>query len=256
MRMVTRRDFATGVIGAGFAMTISGARSVQAETAPPTRRRTIVDAQVHLYKAETPDAKWDPDAAQPPIPQFTVEQALPLMDEGGVDRVIIVPPGVMGDRNDYAIEVAQRYPKRFAVMGLFSVAKPGGADRLKTWKQQPGMLGVRLTFLREEAKALADGSTDWFWPAAEKAGIPVMFQAPGSLHRCAAIAERHPGLTLINDHVGMANYIPIERSATDTIALAKYPNVSVKMKAGAQFAPEPWPYRNMNVQLKRVFDAF
>jgi hypothetical protein len=28
------------------------------------------------------------------------------------------------------------------------------------------------------------------------------------------------------------------------------------MKAGAQWAPEPYPYRNMNVQLRRVFDAF
>ena len=54
----------------------------------------------------------------------------------------------------------------------------------------------------------------------------------------------------------MNNTIPIAQSATDTIALAKYPNVSVKMKAGAQYAPEPYPYRDMNVQLQRVFEAF
>ena len=28
------------------------------------------------------------------------------------------------------------------------------------------------------------------------------------------------------------------------------------MKAGAQYAPEPYPYRAMNVQLQRVFEAF
>jgi predicted TIM-barrel fold metal-dependent hydrolase len=256
--MVTRRDFAKGTMGAGVAMAIQGTRSTHAETAPPARRRLIVDGQVHLYKAETPDSKWDPDAPKPPIPEFTVERLLPLMDEGGVDRVIIVPPGAMGDRNDYAIEVAQRYPKRFAVMGLFSVVKPNGADRLKAWKQQPGMLGVRLTFVgAHEKKLLDNGAADWFWPVAEKAGIPVMFHAPGNLQqRFASIAERHPDLTLIDDHVGMANYVPIEQSATDAIALAKYPNVSVKMKAGAQFAPEPYPYRNMSVQFRRVFDAF
>jgi hypothetical protein len=36
----------------------------------------------------------------------------------------------------------------------------------------------------------------------------------------------------------MNNSIPIAQSATDTIVLAKYPNVTVKIKAGAQYAPE------------------
>jgi predicted TIM-barrel fold metal-dependent hydrolase len=179
-----------------------------------------------------------------------------MMDEAGVDRAIVVPPQLMGERNDYGIEIASRYPNRFAVMGRFPVGNPKAADRLATWKKQPGVLGVRLTFVGHEAKLLADGDADWFWPAAEKAGIPVMFQAPGSLPRFASVAERHPALVLIIDHIGMTNSIPIAQSATDTIALAKYPNVSVKMKAGSQWAPEPYPYRSMNVQLRRVFEAF
>jgi predicted TIM-barrel fold metal-dependent hydrolase len=255
--MVTRRDFAKSVIGAGLATAMQGEQSAHAQTAAPARRRVIVDAQVHVYNAETPEVRWDPEATRPPLPEFPAERLLPLMDEAGVDRVIIVPPQVMRDNNDYAIEVARRYPGRFAVMGLFPVANPKGADRLTSWRQQPGMLGVRATFVNDhEKKVLAEGAADWFWPAAEKAGVPVMFQAPGNLSRFAAIAERHPALPLIDDHIGMASYIPIEQSATDSIALARYPNVSVKMKAGAQFAPEPYPYRNMNVQLRRVFDAF
>ena len=45
------------------------------------------------------------------------------------------------------------------------------------------MLGVRLTFKRS-AKWLTDGTADWFWPAAEKAGLPVMFLASGR-YRCS-----------------------------------------------------------------------
>ncbi len=59
------------------------------------------------------------------------------------------------------------------------------------------------------AKWLTDGTADWFWPAAEKAGVPVMFLAPGQLAHFARIAERHPQLTLIIDHIGMNNAIPI-----------------------------------------------
>ena len=77
----------------------------------------IVDAQVHLWKANTPDRPWLPDrVAQLPEP-FLIEKLVPMMDEAGVDRAVIVPPSWEGDRNDYALEAVRRYPARFAVMG-------------------------------------------------------------------------------------------------------------------------------------------
>jgi hypothetical protein len=62
-----------------------------------------------------------------------------MMDEAGVDRVVIVPPG-LNDRNDYALEAAKRYPNRFGVMGRIRLQDPKSAALLPTWKQQPGML--------------------------------------------------------------------------------------------------------------------
>ena len=44
----------------------------------------IVDAQVHLWKANTPDRPWLPNrVAQLPEP-FLIEQLVPMMDEAGV----------------------------------------------------------------------------------------------------------------------------------------------------------------------------
>ena len=69
--------------------------------------RMIVDAQAHLWKAESPDWPWVP-GRKPQLPEpFTIEKLVPLMDEAGVDRVVIVPPSWPGDRNDYALEAAQ-----------------------------------------------------------------------------------------------------------------------------------------------------
>ena len=48
----------------------------------------------------------------------------------------------------------------------------------------------------------------------------------------------------------------LDAVATDTIALARFPNVTVKMKAGAQYAPEPYPYPNMSAQFKRVYEVY
>jgi predicted TIM-barrel fold metal-dependent hydrolase len=221
--------------------------------------RTIVDAQAHLWKAESPDWKWVP-GRKPQLPDpFTIEKLVALMDEGGVDRAVIVPPSWPGDRNDYGLEAAQRYPKRFGVMGRIPM-KPDSAKLLPDWMRQPGMLGIRLTFMRDQASLLTSGSADWFWPLAEKAGIPVMFFAPDNIPRFAAIAERHPGLTLIVDHMSLmvetAQERRISAAIDDVVKLAKYANVSVKLSSAPNFSLEPYPWRDMTEHLKRCFDAY
>ena len=229
--------------------------------AQPARRRTIVDSQIHLWKAESPDWPWVPGAV-PQLPEpFTIEKAVPLMDQAGVDRAVIVPPGSwVGDRNDYALEAVKRYPDRFAVMGRIPLQNPQSATLLPKWKEQPGMLGVRVTFQRDAAAWLADGTADWFWPAAEKAGLPVMFLAPGRVSMFARVAERHPQLNLIIDHMGltaaMAKDNSIPAAIDQAVALAKYPNVSIKMSNSPNVSLESYPFRDVTVHLRRVFDAY
>ena len=116
--MMTRREF-----GATLAAGAAVAASAQSARPQPAPKRTIVDAQVHLWKANSPDWPWEP-GAKPQLPEpFTIERLLPMMDEAGVDRVVIVPPGV-NERNDYALEAARRYPGRFAVMGKIRLQDP------------------------------------------------------------------------------------------------------------------------------------
>ena len=58
---------------------------------------------------------------KPQMPEpFTIEKLVPLMDQAGVDRAVIVPPSWPGDRNDYGLEAAKRYPNRFARDGAHS----------------------------------------------------------------------------------------------------------------------------------------
>jgi predicted TIM-barrel fold metal-dependent hydrolase len=79
-----------------------------------------------------------------------------MMDEAGVDRAIIVPPSWEGDRNDYALDAAGARPDRFRVMGRIALKDKRAPHLLAAWKQQPGMLGVRLTFLRAQASRVRD----------------------------------------------------------------------------------------------------
>jgi predicted TIM-barrel fold metal-dependent hydrolase len=228
--------------------------------APSQKKRIIVDAQVHLWKAESPDWPWVPGRKPQLLEPFSIEKLVPLMDEASVDRVVIVPPSWPGDRNDYGLEAAKRYPDRFAVMGRIPLRDPQAAKLLPTWKQQPGMLGVRVTFMREQAADLTSGAADWLWPAAEKAGLPIMFLAPGNIPRFAPIAERHPGLTLIIDHMSLmqetAKEGKIPQAIDDVVALAKFPNVSVKLSSAPTYSFDPYPWPDMTEPIKRCFDAY
>jgi predicted TIM-barrel fold metal-dependent hydrolase len=253
--MLTRRNFLNSTVGAGAVL----ASGLQPALSQPARKRMIVDSQVHLWKENSPDYPWNPGAT-PQLPEpFTVERALGLMDEAGVDRVVVVPPG-LNDVNSYALDAAKRYPNRFAVMGRIPLQDPKSAALLPDWKKQPGMLGVRVTFLGPAEKWVTDGTADWFWPAAEKAGLPVMFLAFGRVASFAPIAERHPGLQLIIDHMGTNTAIAKEGKLAEhighAVAMAKYPNVSIKISNLVISSQEPYPFRDLTDHLKRVFDAY
>ncbi len=121
--MFTRRKFIGTTIGAGVALATAGCAT------QPAGRRMIVDAQLHLWKASSPDYTWNP-GVKPQLPEpFTIERALPMMDEAGVDRAVVVPPG-LNDVNTYGLEAARRYPERFAVMGRIPLQQPKSAALL------------------------------------------------------------------------------------------------------------------------------
>jgi predicted TIM-barrel fold metal-dependent hydrolase len=223
----------------------------------------IIDGQVHVWQPESPDRPWPKGgSARAQLPYaLTCERLLAMMDEAGVDRAILVPPSWEGDRNDHALAGAAAHPDRFAVMGRLALDQPGNAKLLKDWKKQPGMLGVRLTFVLErEREWMRNGTTDWFWAAAEAAEVPVMMHATGLMSYVNAIAGRHPGLKIIIDHFGLSSAMVKQgrsRECIDeTVSLAGHPNVYVKVSAAPVYSQEAYPFRDMDGHIHRIIDAF
>lgn len=200
-----------------------------------------------------------PERAHLPVP-LDAETVIRMMDEAGVDRAILVPPSLEGDRNDLALQAARDYPKRFAVMGRLKLDDPSARERLTEMKSEPGMLGVRLTFHRDNDRPfLTNGVADWFWPSAEALGIPVMVHAPERLPHISEIARRHPKLTIIVDHMGFARETSDGNAAAGAdrlLALANIPNVSVKVSALPCYSTEPYPFRNLHDPLRRIIEGF
>jgi L-fuconolactonase len=188
------------------------------------------------------------------------EDLLVLMDRAGVDCAILIPPSLDGDRNDLCLAAAQQQPGRFAVMGRLLLGHPSAPARLAEMKNQRGMLGVRLTFHRDDDRPfLTNGVADWFWPAAERMRFPVMVHAPERLREIAAIAARHPDLKIIIDHMGFARETMDEHAmagAQRVCELARYSNVFVKVSALPCYSTQSYPFRNLHDSVKRVIEGF
>jgi len=217
----------------------------------------IIDSQVHIWSA-VPAAFAAANPFEPA--SFRYQSLIAAMDEAGVDKAILVPRSFNGANNDYVIQALRAHPDRFAVMGRVPLNESEGKPLLETWKSEPGMLGVRLTFHRDGNRPhLTDGTMDWFWPEAERHGIPAMVHAPERLPEIGKLAERYPGLNFIIDHLGFAR-ATIDAAtgpAVDRlIALARYPNVSVKVSTMPAYSTEPYPYLNLRDPIRRVIDAF
>jgi predicted TIM-barrel fold metal-dependent hydrolase len=191
----------------------------------------------------------------------TAEEMLKEMDEAGVDAALIHPP-ISWDPNSQvlALEAAKKYPDRYAIMGQFDPKKPENKRLIPGWRKQPGMMGLRWALLHpEEQKLLHEGALDWIWPEAEKEGLPVAMMGGIFLKEFRSIAERHPHLKLILDHCGL-NRLGQDQEAfihlDEMLALAKLPNVAVKATGAPHYSTEPYPFKNIQDGLHRIFDAF
>jgi L-fuconolactonase len=72
----------------------------------------IVDSQVHIWGADTPERPWPAGRgpeAQKPYP-ISKEALLFQMDLAKVKGAVLVPPSWEGDRNDLALEAARLIP--------------------------------------------------------------------------------------------------------------------------------------------------
>ncbi len=126
----------------------------------------IVDAQIHLWGSGLPT-----NMAHRQVTAFTAAEAVGLMDDAGVDAAVIHPPGWDPNSTQLAFEAVRDYPGRFAIMGSFPLERPESRSLVDGWRSQPGMLGLRYTFLQQPQRGwLEDGTLEWLWTAAERAG--------------------------------------------------------------------------------------
>jgi predicted TIM-barrel fold metal-dependent hydrolase len=227
----------------------------------------IVDSQVHIWAPESPGRPWiEGGAARIKLnghreKPMGYEELRSLMDEAGVNRALIVPPSWEGDRVDLGLEAAHKYPDRFAVMARIPLEKPEEAKALlRSWEREPGIKGTRLTFHRDQDRPwITDGTADWYWPFAEERNIPTMVHAPERKPQLEAIAREHPKLKIILDHMGILGHTVDDAIAPwidSTVAMAKHPNIYVKVSAVPGYSKTQFPHPGLNKYVEKIVRAF
>jgi predicted TIM-barrel fold metal-dependent hydrolase len=216
----------------------------------------IIDAQIH----EPFPGKPLDESMKDQLSLWQVELAREAMDAIGVDIALAVT-------SEKFINLAhERFPGRFPGVHTFWHTQPDLAAEVRRIKAHPAMVAGRALvgdFVTAQMRPEFDqGVFEPIYATAEEVGLPIFNSTHGGCARMAAVAERHPGLTLIVDHIGVAQH-PVSPPETmtwapfeDLLALARYPNVHVKLCGAPLLSQENYPYEDVWPNLDRLFQAF
>lgn len=221
----------------------------------------VIDAQVHAYERDRPERPWAARLHGPP--EVTGADMVAAMDAVGVDGALLVSPWTMYRFDpSYAVEVGLAHPGRFGLVAPVDPRRPDVADVVAGWAGTPGAVGVRLMLWGDADGDAEDPGLNRVMAAAAQHGLPLCVLCWGRLGIAGDLAARHPETQVVIDHLGLRQPFepppPAEPFADleALLALARYPNVAVKVTGAATLSREPFPFGDLWEPLGRVFDAF
>lgn len=217
----------------------------------------IIDAQIH---EPTPTAPIDDRYGDDVKRLVGVEIAREAIDAIGVDVALVFASQA------YMDACIERYPDRFGGALTLDYMADDLEEQIATLRDRPGMLAGRNlvgnAMTAELRPEYGEGKFDRMWAYAEKYNLPMFFSTHGWAHVMEPVAQKHPGLTMIIDHLGVSQS-PVSPPRADVwdklpglLGLAKYPNVHVKFCGVPLLSKEPFPYNDTWPKLHEIIDAF
>ena len=166
----------------------------------------------------------------------SVERLLSLMDESGVDRVVLVQGmTAYGTDNRYTHDSARRFPERCTSVAGLDLRGPEPAAELRRLVESEGMRGLRWVSLFDGQSLEEPASV---WRVAVDLRIPVVVTIlADALPVLADALPRLPPIPLALDHCGFADF---SHGVPDEVAaLVPFPNLHLKVSSNVLESAEP-----------------
>ncbi|GAA4004509.1 hypothetical protein GCM10022631_14380 [Deinococcus rubellus] len=221
----------------------------------------IVDAQVHFNRFGA------------------LESGLAAMDAVGVSALLYdeywqfdehsrilpgyeLPNGAFRHVFPLAEAASLLHPERFAYLVRFNRRDPALETMIATVNTMPQRKAIRVVPWTDEGFAqFGEGADDPVFKAAQRHGVPIFVLLPGRTNLLRRYLRKFPDVPVIVDHCGVELqpgrlHDDARSGFSDVLALAAYPNVSLKWTHAPRLSDGPYPYPDVLTMLLRVVDAF
>ena len=219
-----------------------------------------IDAHHHLWQVARGDYGWLTPKLAPIYRDFTIADLETLLDRHQIEGTILVQAAPTEAETAFLLEQANATSRVRGVVGWIDFDAPDAAHRVTEISEDLLLVG-----LRPMIQDIADD--DWILrPALEPvftrmAEVGLVFDAlalPRHLARVAQIADRHPDLTIVLDHLGKPWIAKGDLDPwRDLIkTLASYSNVHCKLSGMATEAAPNWTVDDLRPFADHVMDRF
>jgi L-fuconolactonase len=225
------------------------------------RHARRIDAHQHFWDLSTGEYAW-PTADQEPIfRSFAAQDLEPELRAARVDATIVVQAIDTLADTDAMIANAAANPWIIGVVGWAPLLDVGAAETAIEARRGQGICGIRHLIHRE-------ADPDWIVRPAvepglrllERLGLPfdVVAVFPDHLRLVPVIADRHPDLVLVIDHLAKP---PIRRDGwaswrRELLAAGERPNVVAKLSGLDTAIGNDWTEEELRPSVDVALEAF
>lgn len=221
----------------------------------------IIDTHVHVWEIDPPRYPVGPTApnwtALPDEPG-TADELIAEMDAHGVDWCVLVQTSWSTWDNGYIADSVARFPDRFVGHGLLDPQDGENAAQARYWMRERGLVGFRFhPMYYPDEKILLTQENEPLWEELASLGAVLQFHLrPAQAAQLAVLAERHPGLPLIIDHMGYPQLDADPAEFQPIVDLARFDNMYVKISDIAGRSQEDFPHADVHGFIQQLLDAF
>lgn len=168
---------------------------------------TVVDAHLHLWDRSRSPYGWLGPQHGPLYRDHGPDDIADILTQQGIERVVLVQADDTLADTQFMIDIAEQWPRVTGVVGWVRLDSPAdAAEQLTRWSAHPVVKGLRHLVHddpRDDFLDLAPVQESLRLVAEQQLAMDLPDAWPGGFaSRIAPLADRHPELTIVVDHLG------------------------------------------------------